>query len=98
MVGGQSLNVGSTSTPSTRTRWYRNDETLRATSRGRAPCFRGVWWIRYVAETRRGRESMLARLPGLAAVYCEGIHRIVAVPGTAMRLMLSRPDDVGGER
>jgi hypothetical protein len=34
----------------------------------RLPCFRGLLWIRCVAETKRGREGRLARLPGLPAV------------------------------
>ena len=34
----------------------------------------------------------------LAEGYREGIHRVAARPGTARRIMLSRPDDVGRGR
>ena len=71
---------------------------LRLGRSRRVPCFRGLLRIRCISETRRCRESMLARLPGLAAGYHERIHRVAARPGTARRLMLSRPDDVGRGR
>jgi len=43
--------------------------------------------IRCVAETTRGRESMFARLSGLAAGYHENNHRVAARSDSLRRIM-----------
>jgi hypothetical protein len=55
------------------------------------PYSRDRLWIRCVSETKRGRESRLARLPGLAAAYGSGNPRVAARHGTARRCGLWRP-------